>query len=666
MPTNSRNGTVADRPLTVNELQERLNTFSQEVLAANALSRSSFLSKLIDPRRNIDDECGYPGRWVDPWTYQDLYDREPVATRVVQLYPMECWQVQPTVYEVEESDKKTPFEEDWKGVNRNLMGESKYADEYGSPVWEYLKRADVLSGIGRYGLILFGIDDGRPLWEPAEGFEESNSFPAAPERDENGKPAGAFLGTPFNWGIHAKAVYNLSVVKPKRLLRNQEDGGEEDLPEGVTRRLLYLRVFPESLAQINRYETNPTSPRYGFPVEYTITLNDPALVMDGIGYQSGAVRVHWTRVLHVAEVTESSEFLAPPRMQHVLNPILDCRKIRGSSAEGYWRCGFPGYSFETHPELGGDVDVNRADMRDMFEEWLNGLQRGLFTSGFTVKTLSPSVTDPTTWLLVHIQAICIKMGCPQRVFMGSERGELASSQDDAAWNDRLKERQWNYLTPRLIIPFVDRLIAYGVLPEPEEYHVFWPDLTSQTGAEKASVALQKTQAAGQYVTSGANQLIPEFDFYTRFLGFTDDEAQAILDAKMEQIAEQEAGETSQGSALLQLVGGITGALEMFKAAKEGALSEDQLKQLLMLFYQLSEGKAEEIIGDGLTPAAEEAGDPPEPGPPVIMPGAGPPGADPPKPGQVPPFGKPPKQLPAPPLPPAANRLHTLYFSGAIG
>ena len=46
-----------------------------------------------------------------------------------------------------------------------------------------------------------------------------------------------------------------------------------------------------------------------------------------------------------------------------------------------------------------------------------------------------------------------------------------------------KERQEGYLTPFVIRPFVDRLIALGVLPTPEEgYIVFWPDLGTQTGA----------------------------------------------------------------------------------------------------------------------------------------------------------------------------------------
>ena len=41
----------------------------------------------------------------------------------------------------------------------------------------------------------------------------------------------------------------------------------------------------------------------------------------------------------------------------------------------------------------------------------------------------------TPFIEVHLQAICIKIPCPKRVFMGSERGELASAQDDSQWND---------------------------------------------------------------------------------------------------------------------------------------------------------------------------------------------------------------------------------------
>ena len=41
-----------------------------------------------------------------------------------------------------------------------------------------------------------------------------------------------------------------------------------------------------------------------------------------------------------------------------------------------------------------------------------------------------------------------------------------ATQDDADWNGRVAHRQNGHLTPRLIVPLIDRLIALGVLPKP--------------------------------------------------------------------------------------------------------------------------------------------------------------------------------------------------------
>lgn len=545
---------------------DRLGRF--EDLVANALlARQEFLKKFMDPRRNIDDECGYPKSWISADKYQDLYDREAVAARVVQVFPRETWQVQPTVYEDEDADTITPFETAWDELSKLLQGqESWFKQEEGSPVWEYLRRADELSGIGHYGVLLLGLDDGKDLREPVE--------------------------------------------------------------PGTVRRLLYLRTFPEALAQIIRYEADPASPRFGQPEMYQITFNDPRDQHTGIGLTTATLEVHWTRVIHLADNLGSSEVAGVPRMRPVLNRLLDLQKMYGGSAEMYWRGAFPGLSLETHPQLGGDVEVDHAGLRDQMENYMNGLQRYLALMGISAKSLAPQVVDPTPQISVQIEAICIQLGIPKRVFMGSERGELASTQDDQAWNDRLRQRQRTYVTPRIIVPFVDRLIALGVLPEPAQYFVAWPDLTSQTDSEKADVAVKKTSALAQYVTGGVESVLPPLEYLTQILGMDDEEALAVLTQAAE-AAEGERDDTG-GSPLLGLVGGVTAVIELYRAAKEGSVSEEQLRQLLITFYKISPETADKLIADGLTPAAEEAGKKPEP--PAALPFGGPPGAKP------PPFG----------------------------
>lgn len=458
-------------------------------IAENAtFSRSSLVNRLLDSRRDYDRECGYPDTSnITPEMYNQLYERDAIANRVVDVWPKECWAVQPTVYEDEDSEVVTPFEEGWDNLSQGLRecGKQKsfYQDEEGSPIWELLSRADSISGIGHYGVILMGFDDKRPLEEPIE--------------------------------------------------------------PGKAHRLLYLSAFHQALAPITAMVSDQGNPRYGKPEAYNITLNDPSVFTVGgvFGATTATVKVHWSRVIHLADLWTNSgisEVYAPPRMRPVINHLQDLSyKLYGGSAEMFWRGAFPGLSFETHPQLGGDVELDTTEAKEQYEQYINGLQRVFAMSGVTVRTVAPSVVDPSNQINTRIQAICIQLGIPMRIFMGSERGELASSQDSGAWDGRVNGRRTGYITPRIIVPFVDRLIYLGVLPQPQGYSVFWKRNRDLTEMEQANLAGARVQAVGAFVQSGAEQLITPSSFFTRFMGMDENETEAMLQEKRDEILEEE-------------------------------------------------------------------------------------------------------------------------------
>ncbi len=481
---------------------------AREVVANFQTLMRRYTSGEADPRRDLNKECGYPETnelTVD--NYRDLYDREGVAKRVVEVLPQQTWMVQPTVFEEEDVEgKDTPFETAWKELGDNLHGESWYQDEDGSPVWEYLLRLDTMSGIGRFGVMLIGLDDGKLLSDPAE-----------PKKEQQ---------------------------------------------------LLFLRVFDEKSVDITKWETDLGNPRFGQPTEYTIQFADDK---NPSSPTMNSQKVHWTRVLHVADNLGSGEVFGTPRMEANYNRLLDIRQTLAGSAEMYWKGGFPGKSWETHPQLGGDVVVDKDAMRTEIEKLDNSLQRDSITTGMTVKTLAPQVVDPTPWINIHITAICIEIDIPIRVFMGSERGELASSQDDSAWNDRLRGRQVNHVTPHIIVPFVNRMIFLGVLPEPEGFSIVWPDLDTLTDEQKAAVALKRTEAMAKYIQGDVESIMVPLDYFTREMGMTQEEAEAVVESAMKMLGEhQDEEEELEGKAQELLDGEVAAAKAQ---AQKAALAE---------------------------------------------------------------------------------------------
>ncbi len=468
MPNSNGNryGGLVD-PLMLNELHQVVN--------AQTTLRSRLSKAMEDPRRSIDDDCGYPKtEQLGPEDYKAAYDREAIATRVVDVLPRETWQSQPTVIEDDDPDKETEFEEGWKAVAQQLQGgeESWFEGEEGNPIWSYLQRLDEMSGIGMYGVMLLGTDDGKELNMPLKGKEG--------------------------------------------------------------RKLLYLRVFDESLAPISTYDDDPKSNRFGQPIQYNLTFNDPREGSRfGMGGASVTRQVHWSRVIHVADNPGTSEIFGVPRMRPVWNRLMDLRKLYGGSAEMYWRGAFPGISFETHPQLGGDVSIDNDDFKDAVEQYSNTLQRYIISMGMSAKVLSPTVSDPTAQINVQIEALCIQLGIPRRIFVGSERGELASSQDERAWISRLVYRRHYHVTPRVIVPFANRLIQIGVLARPEKYSVVWPELGGLDQSQQATIAVQRTEAMAKYVGGNLEAFITPMDFLTRVLGMESAEAEAMIEATLD-------------------------------------------------------------------------------------------------------------------------------------
>lgn len=443
-------------------------------LIHNATSRAHTLfQKLLDPRRDIDQECGYQYDQVPIEVLKRLFDVHAIATRVVEVMPMESWQVQPDVFEDDDPDVQTPFEKDFEEMCNGLRGKSWFKGQEGNPFWECLKRADVLSGIGHFGVILLGFDDGLPYDQPVAMLQEYIDMVSAPDTSQEMLNPQGDPGIDNEDDNHQEQPYGTKPGMGSIDAQYQAGFGSTDVPlpvatPGTKRKLVYMRPFDESLVQVIRLESNPASPRFGHPLAYRITLQD--INQDNEQSVTGTTmanpEVHWTRVIHIADNTGNSEVFGTPRQNPVYRHLANLYKLYAAAPEMFWRGAMNGLSFETHPQLGGDVTLP-PELKDNIENYRNSLQRDLVTVGMTVKTLAPTLADATPYILSQIEAICIKIACPKRVFMGSERGELASSQDDSSWNDKIRSRENGHCTPRIITPTTDRLIATCVLSIPK-------------------------------------------------------------------------------------------------------------------------------------------------------------------------------------------------------
>lgn len=453
-------------------------------------ARVASLLRFLNPGLDINYEARYPADPIPVENYKAMFTRNGVARRVVEIWPEECWIIPPEVYETEDTKNETAFEKTWDELDREFH------------LLSCLKRVDILSGIGTYGVILVGVGDGKELQEPVDGID------------------------PVTGKVSGDRSYEL----------------------------LYLKCFDESCMTINRFETSSQSPRYGMPVMYTVNLEDP---------QSGtsrSVQVHWTRMVHFADNRFSSEVRGEPRMKPVYNYLLDLRKIGAGSGEMFWRAGMSGHAWGIDPAFSTDArsftDDEKTDMRTALEDYYSGLQRYMFASGLKPYDIAPQLTSPMDYVKVQVQLICITLGIPYRVFQGTEEGKLAGGQDRMAWLERVGGRQNDYVTPRVIRPFVKRLQAYGILPETgEEPLVHWPQRDQPSEMDVAETAVKKTEAMAKYVQGDVNLLMQEKDYLMSVFGMDEDEADAIG----ENVAEWERLEEPEPEPIVMPSPGMPGA-----------------------------------------------------------------------------------------------------------
>lgn len=448
--------------------KERMNETRNLLLNAYS-SRQDLLRSLIDgENRDINVECGYPDV-ITAALYKEMHSREGIATRIIKVLPEESWAMDPEVFETED-ESETEFEQAFGRMKNERQP------------WHYLARIDELSGIGRFGILLIGIDDGKGLNIPVDGVNE----------------------------------------------KGEKTGTSEH-------KLIYLKAFDESVVKVKAREADIANPRYGLPTMYSVTFQDFAGSVSNMDTQD----VHWTRVIHMADNRQMSEVYGIPRIECVYNRLIDMRKILSGSGEMFWKGAFPGYAFEVNPEL-KDAELDTATIRTELENFQNSLQRYIAVTGVSVKSLSPQVAGPSEHIETQLKTIAISLGIPIRILFGSEEAKLASNQDIRTWNKRLKRRQEKYLSPMVVRPFVDRLIAMGCLPEPKEYFVEWEDLNTVTDEEKAAIAGVRTEALAKYVQGAVDQMIPPEEYLTKILGMSSEEAEVVLTAADKYVKEEEA------------------------------------------------------------------------------------------------------------------------------
>lgn len=290
------------------------------------------------------------------------------------------------------------------------------------------------------------------------------------------------------------------------LLIGYDDGAALDKPVTNTkgRKILFLQPYGEGSASVSTYDDNPQSSRFGLPLSYEVKtggLDDSKVPISASLKIGMTFKVHWTRILHVAEGALESTVFGCSALEASYNDLDDLAKVSGGAAETYWLTGNRGL----HVDVDKDMELEDEDeeaLSEELKEYQHELRRTIRTRGVSVKELGSKVADPRGVFEVLLSLISSTQGIPKRVLTGSEAGQLASQQDRANWAQRVAERVSEFGGPIMLLPFLKQLILSGVLPAPTKLIVRWPDAFKMNPLERAQTSAQMARSA----TNLANML----------------------------------------------------------------------------------------------------------------------------------------------------------------
>lgn len=294
---------------------------------------------------------------------------------------------------------------------------------------------------------------------------------------------------------------------------------ESEVKKKEGNKLIYLKPYGEGAVKKIELEKDTGNERFGMPKTYKVEVGKGD---DGGGTSSSGGQetpIHHSRVLHLVQDPLESDVYGQPRLEAVLNRLEDLQKIVGGGSEAIWKLMRKGMvlSAKDGYQMPTDGTPEFEKMMDEIEEFDHGLRRILRLAGVESKELGGEVIDPTGMFQSLIALIAAASDIPQRILIGSERGELASTQDKVVWSNHIAGRQTTFAEPMILRPFIDWCIQYGVLQEPanQEYSISWPALYELSDLEKADLTEKKANAAEKL--ANIPDLVPPGEARAEFL-----------------------------------------------------------------------------------------------------------------------------------------------------
>lgn len=296
----------------------------------------------------------------------------------------------------------------------------------------------------------------------------------------------------------------------------------EDFKKAVNKgsKLLYVTPLSQSNCEMYIFEGDSSNKRYGQPLFYNVKINN--------NNDTITLQVHYTRIIHVVYDALDDDLRGVPFLLPIYHRLEDLDKIVGASAEMFWRGARPGYHVDISDNAYADDNEIANKLEQSLTKFEHNLRRFIATQYVDkIESLQQQIADPTNFADVQFQIISAITGIPKRILFGSERGELASTQDKEAFNEVIWARRKAFAEPEILNKLMARLIEVGTIKQ-TDYTIEWQSVYDEDINQRTERALKLAQAINTFTANPYNEeFMPKETFMRIVLGFTDAQIEEI-------------------------------------------------------------------------------------------------------------------------------------------
>ena len=263
---------------------------------------------------------------------------------------------------------------------------------------------------------------------------------------------------------------------------------------------IFFSEYAEPAIQISSTEQNKKSPRYGLPVMYTLTPSgNPTTGGYGEAEQRAPIKVHYTRVVRLAENALGNPLFGRSTLENILNRMIDLQKTLGGSAESYFANAMQKLLMNIKPDADSDT-IDMDELQALAEKFTNNMMNFLAADGVDMKTVGVAHADPRGTVEMLQEFLSSATGYPIRILFGKGPGDRAGFQDKASYNTLVGDRQDSPCAGWLEQVF-EILNLAGYFELPDGWYIDWPPMEAMDDLTISEVQKNRADAASAMITA---------------------------------------------------------------------------------------------------------------------------------------------------------------------